>query len=67
MKSDANPWNKVLLTYSQAGKLPPCPFCSQDTLSAEQNIMCAHIALYIFCSNCGKWTHADGHLENKSK
>jgi len=64
MKTTINPWDKVMLTYCQTRKLPPCPFCSQDTLTAEQNIMCAHIALYIFCSNCGKWTHADGHLKN---
>ena len=64
MKTTANPWGKVMLTYSQTGKLPLCPYCSQDTLTAEQNIMCAHIALYIFCSNCEKWIHVDGHLKN---
>ncbi|MBQ6148436.1 MAG: Lar family restriction alleviation protein [Oscillospiraceae bacterium] len=54
-----NPWDEVLLAYSQTRTLPPCPFCSQNTLTVEQNIQCAHTALYIYCANCGKWAHAD--------
>jgi len=60
MKTD--PWNAILISYAQTGTLPPCPFCSQDALTAEQNNSCAHIGVFVYCSNCGKWTHADGYL-----
>ena len=60
MKTD--PWNAILISYAQTGTLPPCPFCSQDALTAEQNNSCAHIGVFVYCSNCGKWTHADGNL-----
>lgn len=60
MKTD--PWNAILVSYAQTGTLPPCPFCSQDTLIAEQNNSCASIGVYVYCSNCGKWTHADEQL-----
>ena len=60
MKTD--PWNAILVNYAQTGTLPPCPFCSQDTLTAEQNNSCASNGVFVYCSNCGKWTHADGYL-----
>ena len=60
MKTD--PWNAILISYAQTGTLPPCPFCSQDALTAEQNNSCAHIGVFVYCSNCGKWAHADVNL-----
>lgn len=58
MKTD--PWNAILVNYAQTGTLPPCSFCSQDTLIAEQNNSCASIGVFVYCSKCGKWTHTDG-------
>ena len=62
MKKKDNPWNEVLIRYSRTGALPPCPFCSRESLAVEKNISCAHIGIYVYCSSCGKWTHADGHV-----